>query len=77
MLKNVESLNKQIAEARQKIKNLSKLLKVAEIIVSATNVQDLLEVIMRMAEEIINAETSSLTLLNKRTGELRFAVARG
>ncbi len=68
---------KSLQEAHQGIKSLSKLLSVAEIIVSAGNVQDLLEVIMRMAEEIMNAETSSLTLLDEKTGDLRFAVARG
>ncbi len=77
MLKNIESLNKQIADANQKIKNLSKLLKVAEIIVSATHIDDLLEVIMRMAEEIMDAEASSLTLIDKKTNELRFVIARG
>ena len=75
--KNLLSLEKSVQEANQKIKSLAKLLKVAEIIVSATNVQDLLEVIMRMAEEIMNAETSSLTLLDEKTGDLRFAVVRG
>lgn len=69
--------NKSLQEAHQEIKSLSKLLKIAEIIVSATNVQDLLEVIMRMAEEIMNAETSSLTLFDEKTGDLKFAVARG
>jgi len=77
MLNNIESLNKQITEANQKIKNLSKLLKVAEIIVSATHIDDLLEVIMRMAEEIMDAETSSLTLIDEKTQELRFVVVRG
>ncbi len=80
MLRDNKFLNKQnksLQEANQEIKSLSKLLKVAEIIVSATNVQDLLEVIMRMAEEIMNAETSSLTLLDEETGDLKFAVARG
>lgn len=69
--------NKALQEAHQKIRSLSKLLKVAKIIVSATNVQDLLEVIMRMAEEIMNAETSSLTLLDEKTGNLKFVVVRG
>jgi sigma-B regulation protein RsbU (phosphoserine phosphatase) len=71
------STKKALQEAHQEIKSLSKLLKVAEIIVSATNVQDLLEVIMRMAEEIMSAETSSLTLIDEETGDLRFAVVRG
>ena len=80
MPKDTKLFNKQskfLQGAHQEIKSLSKLLKVAEIIVSATNVQDLLEVIMRMAEEIMNAETSSLTLLDEETGDLKFAVARG
>lgn len=70
-------IKKALQEAHHEIKSLSKLLKIAEIIVSATNVQNLLEVIMRMAEEIMNAETSSLTLLDKKTGNLKFVVVRG
>lgn len=77
MHKNNESLNEQLIEARQTIQNLSKLLKVAEIIVSATNIDDLLEVIMRMAEEIMGAETSSLTLIDQKTKDLHFVVVRG
>jgi sigma-B regulation protein RsbU (phosphoserine phosphatase) len=68
---------KALQEAHKEIRSLSKLLKVAEIVVSATNVQDLLEVIMRMAEEIMNAETSSVTLIDEKTGDLRFVVVRG
>ncbi|MCK4904727.1 SpoIIE family protein phosphatase [bacterium] len=77
MSKNTKSTNKQLTEAHQTIQNLSKLLKVAEIIVSATNIDNLLEVIMRMAEEIMNAETSSLTLIDEKTGDLQFVVVRG
>lgn len=77
MLNDIKILSKQLDEAHQELRSLSKLLRVAQIIVSATNVADLLEVILRMAEEIMNAETSSLTLLDKETKDLRFVVVRG
>lgn len=70
-------LTKDLKEAQQVINSLTKLLKTTRLVVSATNIDNLLDVIMRMAEEIMNAQASSLTLLDEKTGDLKFVVARG
>jgi len=66
-----------IRESRNRINQLSTLTKVTALI-NATMVQsDLLLEIMTAAEELMEAEASSIMLINHETDELEFQVAHG
>jgi phosphoserine phosphatase RsbU/P len=61
----------------QKIKRLSSLIKVNEIISSSFNLEDILENVMTISKQVMNADASGLMLINEKTNDLVYAVALG
>ena len=54
-----------------------RLVEVATSLASTLNLDELLDLVMRSAAELLDAETSSLLLLEEATGELTIEVATG
>lgn len=54
-----------------------RLVEVATSLASTLNLDELLDLVMRSAAELLDAETSSLLLLDEATGELTIEVATG
>lgn len=74
---NAEKLQIGLDEAVEKLKKLDRLLDVTKNINSTLNKDELLKVIMHSAEIVMDAEASSLMMLDEETGELVFDVATG
>ena len=83
-----ETLEQRVHEATSKIKDFSQMLEqrlremgamsdVSLAINSVMDVDMLLEMIMDKSKDVMNAEASSLLMLDKDTGKLTFHVARG
>ncbi len=63
---------------RERLDNYKKLIRINSIINSThSNLDKLLNTIMRTAEKVMHAQTSSLMLIDEETNELVFEVARG
>jgi len=79
--KALEERNREVAALRtqldQETGRLNRLVELTGHLNSTLNVDDLLELIMSAATEVLNAETSSLFLLDEEAGELTVAVATG
>jgi sigma-B regulation protein RsbU (phosphoserine phosphatase) len=56
---------------------LKRIIEITGALNSTLNVDELLEMIMRSASELLNAETSSLLLLDEESGDLVIHVATG
>src|SRR5919199_2905278 len=69
-----EELRRQLEE---EVGTLNRLIQVTTMLNSTLNLQDLLQLIMDSASDLLNAETSSLMLVDEETGELTFDVATG
>lgn len=61
----------------QRVRELAALNRVADAMNSVIELDRLLETIMDVAKDVMNAEAGSLLLLNKETGQLEFQVASG
>lgn len=76
-----DDVNEEIAELRRRLDEevgtLNRLVELATLLNSTLNVDELLQVIMSSAAELLGAETSSLLLLDEDAGELTVAVAVG
>jgi len=65
------------ARLAQKVKRLSTLIEVNALISSTLNLEQILESMMAISKQVMNADASSLMLIDDRTGELVYQVALG
>jgi sigma-B regulation protein RsbU (phosphoserine phosphatase) len=70
-------LQEQLRQANLKIANLSGLVEISKIINSTLDLDVLLTVIMEIIKQVLNAESSSLMLIDEENHELVFHVALG
>ena len=77
----VTAMHQRIAELQQRLAAevglRQQLLRVATALGSTLNLDELLQLVMTAAAEVLHAETSSLLLLDPATGELTIKVAGG
>jgi GAF domain-containing protein len=77
----VTEKDREIAELRirldQEVGTLNRLLEVTGLLNSTLKLEELLGLILSSASELLDAETSSLFLLDEETGELTVEVATG
>lgn len=69
--------NADIARLELKISRLSTLIEVNGIISSSLNLDQILENVMTISKQVMNADASSLMLIDERTRELVYQVALG
>jgi sigma-B regulation protein RsbU (phosphoserine phosphatase) len=65
------------ARLEQKVKRLSTLIEVNAIISSTLNLDQILENVMAISKQVMNADASSLMLIDEKTNELVYQVALG
>ncbi len=65
------------ARLEQKVKRLSTLIEVNGTISSSLNLDQILENVMTISKRTMNADVSSLMLIDERTNELVYEVALG
>jgi signal transduction histidine kinase len=70
-------LEQKIEGMERRISYLERIVKVSQILNSTLSVEPLLQIIIQSATELTNTEACSIMLLDKLTGELRFAEATG
>lgn len=70
-------LEQKIEGLERRIGYLERIVKVSQILNSTLSVEPLLQIIIQAATELTNTEACSIMLIDKRTGELRFAEATG
>lgn len=61
----------------ERVKELTVLLEINKIIISTLDIDELLNLIMKLATQVVHAEVSSLMLLDESNQELYFNVALG
>lgn len=69
--------NAETARLELKISRLSTLIEVNGIISSSLNLDQILENVMTISKQVMNADASSLMLIDEKTGELVYQVALG
>lgn len=69
--------NAAIARLEQKVKRLSTLIDVNALISSSLNLDQILENVMSLSKQVMNADASSLMLIDEKTNELVYEVALG
>lgn len=73
---DTEALYKhKIASLERRVAYLERIVKVSQILNSTLSLEPLLRIIIQAATELTNTEACSIMLLDKATGELRFASA--
>jgi sigma-B regulation protein RsbU (phosphoserine phosphatase) len=72
-----ELLEQRITGLEQRIAYLERIVKVSQILNSTLSLDPLLRIIIQSATELTNTEACSIMLLDKQTGELRFAQTIG
>lgn len=70
-------LRQKIEGLERRIGYLERIVKVSQILNSIQSLEPLLQIIIQSATELTNTEACSILLLDKNTGELRFAEATG
>ncbi len=70
-------LEQKIEGLERRIGYLERIVKVSQILNSTLSVEPLLQIIIQAATELTNTEACSIMLIDKNTGELRFAEATG
>lgn len=70
-------LGQKIEGLERRIGYLERIVKVSQILNSTLSLEPLLQIIIQAATELTNTEACSIMLIDKRTGELRFAEATG
>jgi signal transduction histidine kinase len=73
----VAVLKQKIAGHERRIGYLERIVKVSQILNSTLSLEPLLQIIIQSATELTNTEACSIMLIDKNTGELRFAEATG
>jgi len=71
------ALQEQLHLATHKIANLSALVEISKIINSTLDLDTLLNMIMEIIKQVLNAESGSLMLIDERGDELLYRVALG
>ena len=66
-----------IERLEQKVKRLSALIEVNALISSSLNLDQILENVMALSRKVMNADASSLMLIDEKTNELVYEVALG
>ena len=81
MAETLDDKDRQIAELTrrldQEVGTLNRLIEITGLLNSTLNVDELLAMIMRSGADLLEAETSSLFLLDEERNELEIAVATG
>lgn len=67
----------EIESLRKKIDDLTSLIEVSAIISSTLDLEELMNLVMEKAQTVMNAEASSVMLLNEQTGMLECKIALG
>ncbi len=70
-------LKQKIEERERRIGYLERIVKIGQILNSTLSLEPLLQIIIQSATELTNTEVCSIMLIDKNTGELRFAEATG
>jgi signal transduction histidine kinase len=74
---HIQILKQKIGGLERRIGYLERIVKVSQILNSTLSLEPLLQIIIQAATELTNTEACSILLLDKNTGELRFAEASG
>ncbi|MDI6736672.1 MAG: GAF domain-containing protein [bacterium] len=69
--------NKLLQDSQEAVRRLKTLLEVSEVLGATKDLRSLLDLSMRLATRTMNAEASSLMLLDEQTNELVFEVVEG
>ncbi|MDM8519767.1 GAF domain-containing sensor histidine kinase [Anaerolineales bacterium HSG6] len=70
-------VHQKLARAEQRITYLERIVKVSQILNSTLTLEPLLQIIIQAATELINTDACSILLIDKNSGELRFAEVTG
>ena len=70
-------MSSDISRLEHKIKRLSTLIEVNGLISSSLNLDQILENVMTISKQVMNADASSLMLIDEKTNELVYEVALG
>ena len=70
-------LKQKISGLERRIGYLERIVKVSQILNSTLSLEPLLQIIIQSATELTNTEDCSILLIDKNTGELRFAQTGG
>ncbi|RME79759.1 MAG: GAF domain-containing protein [Chloroflexi bacterium] len=73
----VQVLQQKIEALERRIGYLERIVKLSQILNSTLHLEPLLQIIIQSATELTDTEACSIMLLDKNTGELRFAAATG
>ena len=73
----VTMLKQKLGGMEQRISYLERIVKVSQMLNSTLSLEPLLQVIVQAATELTGTEACSIMLIDKNTGELRFAEATG
>ena len=71
------TLSPSIGRLEHKIKRLRTLIEVNGLISSSLNLDQILENVMVISKQVMNADASSLMLIDEKTSELVYQVALG
>ena len=74
---HVAMLKQKIGGMEQRISYLERIVKVSQMLNSTLSLEPLLQIIVQAATELTGTEACSIMLIDKNTGELRFAEATG
>ena len=72
-----ESFRQKIGGLERRISYLERIVKVSQMLNSILSLEPLLQIIIQSATELTNTEACSIMLIDKNTGELRFAESTG
>jgi PAS domain S-box-containing protein len=72
----MRALREDIAHTRRERNQLSSLYEISQVLNSTLSLQPLLDMVMDRVIAVTRAERGFLTLLDEKTGEMRYAVAR-
>lgn len=70
-------LKEKLDRYEYRIAYLERVVKVSQILSTVLTLEPLLQIIIQAATELINSDSCSIMLIDKNTGELRFAEATG
>ena len=73
----VTILKQRLISMEHRVGYLERIVKVSQMLNSTLSVEPLLQIIVQAATELTSTEACSIMLIDKRTGELRFAEATG
>jgi sigma-B regulation protein RsbU (phosphoserine phosphatase) len=72
-----QAMREDIQSLKTRVDNLSSLIEVSIIISSTLDLDELINLVMKKAQSVMNAEASSVMLINEQTGMLEWEVALG